>query len=115
MKKKIEKVYDADEKEKKRKYGQRVINVEHGTFTPLVYGINGGMGKECEIFHKRLADKIEEKTGERYEKVITYIRCKVSFLVLRAALMCLRGSRSSTSQDHVVAEDIECAVDDLRI
>ena len=73
------------------------------------------MGKECEIFHKRLADKIEGKTGERYEKVITYIRCKVSFLVLRAALMCLRGSRSSTSQDHVVAEDIECVVDDLRI
>ena len=29
--------------EKKRKYNQRVTDVEMGTFTPLVFGTNGGM------------------------------------------------------------------------
>ena len=78
-------IYEIHEKEKKRKYGKRVMNIEHGTFTPLVSGINGGMGKECDIFHNHVADKIEQKTGERYEKVITYIRCKISFLVLKSS------------------------------
>ena len=82
---------------------------------PSLFVINRCMGKECEIFHKNVADKIEQKTGERYEKVISYIRCKISFLALKAASMCLRGSGSSASQVHVVVEDIERAVDELRI
>ena len=31
------------ENEKTRKYNQRVMDVEMGTFTPLVFGTNGGM------------------------------------------------------------------------
>ena len=27
---------------------ERVIEIEHGTFTPLVFGTNGGMGEEWE-------------------------------------------------------------------
>ena len=43
------------ENEKKRVYNQRVIKIEQGTFTPLVFGTNGAMAKECQIFHKHLA------------------------------------------------------------
>ena len=111
----IHKIYETHEKEKKRKYGQRVMNIEHGTFTPLVYGINGGMGKECDIFHKHVADKMERRTGERYEKIISYIRCKISFLVLRAALMCIRGSRSVNSRSQDVTNDFEVAVEELKL
>ena len=42
----------------KRKYQQRVLDVEMGSFTPLVFGTNGGMGNECQRFLKHLADKI---------------------------------------------------------
>ena len=31
-------------------YNQRVMDVEMGTFTPLVFGTNGGMGLDCQNF-----------------------------------------------------------------
>ena len=39
------KVFLYHDKEKKRKYQQRVIDVEMGSFTPLVSDMNGEMGK----------------------------------------------------------------------
>ena len=35
---------------------QRVLNIEMGTFTPLVFGTDGGMGIESQIFLKNLAN-----------------------------------------------------------
>ena len=70
------------------------MNIEHGTFTPLVFSVSGGMGKECSMFHKHVAEQLAIKTGERYEKIISTIRCKLSFLTLKSALMCVRGIQS---------------------
>ena len=53
--KKIEKIYELHEKEKKSKYNRRVIQVEKATFTPLVFTTSGGMAPECMQFHKRVA------------------------------------------------------------
>ena len=50
----------AQEEEKKRKYQQRVLDVEMGSFTPLVFRTNGGMGADCICFLKRLAQKLSE-------------------------------------------------------
>ena len=44
------------EKEKKRKYQQRVIDVEMGSFTPLNFGTH-------ELFLSNLADKPSRKNG----------------------------------------------------
>ena len=82
------------EQKKKRNYNKRIMNIEHGTFTPLVFSVSVGMGKECSMFHKHVADRLVIKTGERYEKIISTIRCKLSLLILKAALMCVRKSRS---------------------
>ena len=38
------------ENEKKRKYQQRVIDVEKGSFIPLGFGRNGGMGENANFF-----------------------------------------------------------------
>ena len=46
------------EEEKKRKYQQRVLDVEMGSFTHLVFGTNGGIGAHCKCFLKRLAEKL---------------------------------------------------------
>ena len=48
-----------------------------------------------------MAEKIAKKFHESYEKVIAIIRCKLSFTILRSALLCIMGSRSN----HVL-EDI---------
>ena len=78
----------------KRKYQQRVLDVEMGSFTPLVFGTNGGMGNECQLFLKHLADKIAQKDTEPYHIVITWLRTQISFDLLRSVHPCVRGSRT---------------------
>ena len=80
---------------KRNEITTRIMNIEHGTFTPLVFSVYGGMSKECSVFHKNVAERLVIKTGEKYEKIISTIRCKLSFLILKSALMCVRGSRSN--------------------
>ena len=67
------------------------MDIEHGTFTPLVLGTNGGFGLESQMFIKRLAEKIAAKQQEDYAKVITWIRTRLSFEILRSAVLCVRG------------------------
>ena len=61
-------IYRIHENEKKRLYSRRVLDIEHGTFTPLVFTTTGGMGKECLMYHSRLAQLIAIKKGEQYAK-----------------------------------------------
>ena len=82
------------EMEKKRQYNQRVIEIEQGTFTPLIFTTSGAMGHECHKFHKALAEKISLKKDEQYTEIIRYICVHISFMVLKATLLCVRGSRS---------------------
>ena len=86
-------VFKNQENEKKRQYNQRVMDVEQGTFTPLIIGTNGGMGAECDMFIKNLADRLSIKQSEEYAKIVTWIRTKLSFEVVRSTVLCLRGSR----------------------
>ena len=54
-------IYRRHEQEKKRKYNDRVMNNERGTFTPLVYSTSGGLGNECQTFYRHLAIKNSHK------------------------------------------------------
>ena len=49
---------------KKRQYKERLLEVEHGSFTPLVFSSNGGMGRECFTFYKRLSETFAEKNKQ---------------------------------------------------
>ena len=40
-------IYRMHENEKKRLYSRRVLDIEHGTLTPLVFTTTGRMRKEC--------------------------------------------------------------------
>lgn len=103
-------------KEKKRNYNDRVMNMKHGTFTPLIFSTNGGEGPECSMFHKHVAERIAKKSDDRYEKVLTWIHCKISFLVLRSSLMCIRGSHPhNNSKQTDVIDDFELACDDAKL
>ena len=81
--------------EKKRQYSTRVLDIEHGTFTTLIFTTTGGMGKESLNYHSKLAELIAIKKGEDYAKTISWIRARTSFALLRSALICLRGTRST--------------------
>jgi hypothetical protein len=74
------------EEEKKREYNERVMQIEQGTFTPLVFTTTGSMGPECLQFRKSLAENHSNKSGERYSDVMSFNRCKLSFMCVRSSL-----------------------------
>ena len=57
-------IFKEQESEKKRKYQQRVLEVEMGSFTAIIFGTNGGMGEECKVFMKHSAEKSAGKNVE---------------------------------------------------
>ena len=61
-------------KKKQRAYNNRIMNVEHGTFTPLVFSLTVGEGPETSTFHKHITQKYCEKNEETYEKLLSLIR-----------------------------------------
>ncbi len=91
----LEQCFRKHELEKKRAYEQRVREVEHASFTPLVLSASGGLGKETTVFYKRLASLLAEKWDQPYHQVINWLRCSLSYSLLRSAIQCVRGSRSS--------------------
>ena len=76
-------------------YEERVREVEHGSFSPLIFSTSGGMGPIATVVYKRIATLIAEKRDQPYSRTLFWIRCKLSFSLLRSAIMCIRGSRSS--------------------
>ena len=91
-------IYKKHENEKKRQYAERVMEIEQGTFTPLVFTTTGGMANECAKHHSRLAELIANKKGESHSSAISWIGAKVSFAIVRSAILCLRGSKSRRRQ-----------------
>ena len=107
-----EKIFKRHEKEEKSQYNNRIMNVKYGTFTPLVSSLNRGMAKECLKFHKFVAEKIANKSGCYYEKVLSIIKCKLSFVILRASITCVRASRSfTTHSENNAVNDFEIVFD----
>ena len=86
-------IFKKHENAKKREYNERVLEVWHGSFTPLVFGTNGGMGDECPVFIKQLATKITEKSDSTYAETMTWLRTKLSFAILKSVILCVRGTR----------------------
>ena len=80
-------IYRQHENEKKRQYASRVLEIEHGTFTPLVFTTTGDMAAECLRYYSRLAELIADKKAESYANTISWIRAKVSFAILRSAIL----------------------------
>ena len=91
-------VYRRHEMEKRRSYEQRVREIEHSSFTPLVFSAVGGMGAAASVFYKRLASLLAEKQAQTYAKTIGWLRCTLSFSLMWSALMCIRGACSTRKQ-----------------
>ena len=112
---KLSSCYRKNENEKKRAYEERVRNVEHGTFTPLVFSVAGGMGPIATTFYKRLASLLAERMHQSYNQTIRWLRCTLSFSLLRSLIMCIRGARSSSGKPQLAAGDLSLVVSEARL
>ena len=100
-------IHKKHENEKKRQYAERVVEIEQGTFTPLVFTSTGGMADECVKYHGILGELIANKKGASYSSAISWMRAKVSFAIVRSAILCLRSSRSRRRQLDFVDSDLQ--------
>ena len=84
----INKVYSNHEREKKRLYERRLMEIEHSSFNPLIFSVTGGMANGCSLFYKRLASLLSEKRSQSYSQTLEWLRCCLSFTctLLRSAM-----------------------------
>ena len=101
--KSINTLFQTHEKEKKRKYNKRILEIEKASFTPLVFTTTGGCGKECDLVIKKLATLISEKTKSPQSIIMNWIRTELGFTLLRSCIVCLRGWRRAKNT-HLTEE-----------
>ena len=89
------------EKEKKNKYHEACTE-RRALFTPLCTSVDGMLGKEAAVFVKRIAERLSSKWGHNYSQVLGWIRTRLSFSILRATILCLRGSRTKWRSIDIV-------------
>ena len=87
-------LFQTHETRKRLEYEDRIVNVDHGSFTSLVFSSTGSAGPMADTFLQRLAGKLSEKDGVSYSSTIAWLRCRFSFALLRGSILCIRGSRS---------------------
>ena len=95
----IQQTFRTHEQEKRRAYETRIRQVDGGSFTPLVFTTAGGAGPAASVFLKHLGSKIAEKKEAPYSQTIGWLRCRLSFALLRASILCIRGSCSLKQAD----------------
>ena len=109
-------IYRQHESLKKRHYKQRIRDIEHSSFSPLVFSLTGGMGPTASVFYKRLASLLAEKWDQPYSSTIGWLRCRLTFSLLRSSIMCIRGARSSTNNfDTQLAASVDLAIKEAKL
>lgn len=104
------------ENEKMREYGERIQEVEQGSFTPLVFTTAGGMASRATTFYAILAQQLADKKRQAKSNVTAWMRCRLSFSLLRSALLCLRGTRTKPPAYTSIRDtDFEETVQECRI
>ena len=85
-------VIKSAEEEKKRKYNE-AVEARRGSFSPFVLSVDGYVGVEAGCVLRRIAEVLSRKWEKNYGQVMDWVRCTMSFAVIRATGLCLRGSR----------------------
>jgi len=88
-----ESLFRMAEKAKMREYRERILEVEHGDFNPLVFTTVGGMAPQCQVVVKKLAEKLAFKQNLNLSVVAGWLKVRLSFALLRTTLLCVRGTR----------------------
>ena len=81
-------------KNRRNVFTMNQLSSEHGTFTPFVMSVTGGIGRESSKFCSWLSELTSKKRESSYSILATWIRGKIIFALIKPIGMCLRGSRS---------------------
>lgn len=100
MAKSLSATYLWHEGQKKTEYGERIRQVERGSFYPMVFSSIGGAAPGAQIVLKRLVAKLASLTGESYSLLMGRIRCELGFTLVRDSVLMLRGSRRKVVFGH---------------
>ena len=68
-----------------------------GTFTPAVFSTSGGMGKEADRLLRRMAERMSIKRGENYSSVVSFLRRRFRFDLLKTCVIAMRGYKKPTT------------------
>ena len=90
--------YRCNEQEQRRAYEERITEIEHGSFSPLVFTTSGGMGTTATVVYKRLTSLIADTS---YNRTVHWLGCRLNFSLLRSAIMCLQGSCSTVNHPAI--------------
>ena len=77
------------------------------TFTPLVFSTTGGMALEASQFLKHLAENISIKNGQRYSDVMSFVRRRLRFDLLRTCIISIRGYRGTRTLPPTAISDLD--------
>ena len=95
-------VLHSAEVEKKTKYSD-ACQERHVSSTPLVVSVDGMLAPEFACFLQRIGEALSTKWEKPYSKTMNWVRCRLSFAVLRASSVCFRETRTkwrSLGSDH---------------
>ena len=81
------------EVEKKHKYSL-ACQSRRASFTSLCVSVDGLLAPEARFFVQRLSDHLSLRWEQPFSVVSSWIRAHLLFAILRAALLCVRGSRT---------------------
>ena len=109
--KEIPAMYLHHEQLKKREYNARILEVEKGTFTPVVLSCSGGASTETSRLLKVIAQKLALKRRENYSHVINFLRRRIRFDLLRTCILSFRGFRGP--QEHGSILELDLGVQDI--
>ena len=102
----MEKIYKKHEQDKKTLYNTRIIEVEKGTFTPVIFSCSGGASPEATNLLKTIATKLAEKRQESYATCMNFVRRRIGFDLVKTCVISFRGHRGATRDLPIEEIDI---------
>ena len=95
----LEQCFAVNEREKKWRYIRKILEVEHVSFTLLIFTIHVAMGIKYSTFVSKLIEPLPKFIeNKRY----VWVRTKVISALIRSMLICLRGSHSIKSSTMAI-------------
>ena len=83
------------------------MQVEKASFVPVVLSTTRACAPEANRLMKRMAAMISVRKKELYSDVMRHMRTKISFTLLKAALVSIRGFRGVVPLNGATLPDAE--------
>ena len=78
----LQAVHKKNENKKKQECNQRILQVEHGLFTSLVFSCFGRMSSECSCFFLHAAERLANRRKEPKCKISAWIKARLNLTVI---------------------------------